>query len=73
VLSGVWNVDYFDESRQLVKLLLNDWTVSTIITLQSGAPLTISSGLDRNFDGLTNDRADIVGDPKLDSGVPAPS
>jgi len=70
VLSGVWNVDYFDESRQLVKLLLNDWTVSTIITLQSGAPLTISSGLDRNFDGLTNDRADIVGDPKLDSGRP---
>jgi len=44
--------------------------VSTIITFQTGAPLTISSGLDRNFDGLTNDRADIIGDPTLDSGRP---
>jgi hypothetical protein len=33
-------------------------------------PLTISSGLDRNFDGLTNDRADIIGDPKLDPDRP---
>ena len=36
----------------------------------SGQPLTISSGIDRNFDGLTNDRADIIGDPKLDSSRP---
>jgi hypothetical protein len=70
VLSGIWTLDYFDESRRIVKVLLNDWTVSAIVTLQSGSPLTISSGLDRNFDGLTNDRADIVGDPALDSGRP---
>ena len=56
--------------RAVVKALLNDWTVSTIVTLQSGTPLTITSGQDRNFDGLTNDRADIIGDPKLDSGRP---
>jgi len=70
VLSGVFHLDYFEHSRRLMKLLLNDWTVSTIVTIQSGAPLTISSGLDRNFDGLTNDRADIVGNPKLDRGRP---
>jgi hypothetical protein len=70
VLSSVFNLDYFDDSRRLVRLLFNDWTVSTIVTIQSGAPLTISSGLDRNFDGLTNDRADIVGTPTLDSGRP---
>ena len=70
VFSGVWNLDYFDGSSRMVKALLNDWTISTIITLQSGAPLTISSGLDRNLDGLTNDRADIVGDPALDSDRP---
>ena len=57
-------------STPVVKALLNDWTISTIVTLQSGAPLTITSGQDRNFDGLTNDRADIIGDPKLDSGRP---
>jgi hypothetical protein len=70
VVSGVWVIDYMQQSSPLVRALLNDWTVSTIVTLQSGAPLTISSGLDRNFDGLTTDRADLVGDPRLDAGRP---
>jgi Carboxypeptidase regulatory-like domain len=70
VFSGIWHVDYFDDSKPIVKALLDDWTVSTIVTLQSGTPLTITAGQDRNFDGLTNDRADIVGDPHLDSGRP---
>lgn len=70
VFSGIWQLDYFEDSSPVVKALLNDWTVSTIITLQSGTPLTITAGQDRNFDGLTNDRADLVGDPQLDSGRP---
>jgi hypothetical protein len=70
VLSAVWNIGAFDRSQRFVNALLSDWTVSTIVTLQSGAPLTISSGQDRNVDGLTNDRADIIGDPKLDSSRP---
>ena len=61
--SGVWKIDYLENSSAVAKALLNDWTVSTIVTLQSGTPLTITSGQDRNFDGLTNDRADIIGDP----------
>jgi hypothetical protein len=70
VLSGVWKIDYFGESGRVVKALLNGWTLSTIVTLQSGTPLTITSGQDRNLDGTANDRADIIGDPKLDSGRP---
>jgi TonB dependent receptor len=70
VLSGVWRPDYFSDSKPIVKMLLNDWTVSTIVTLQSGAPLTITSGQDRNLDGVTTDRADLIGDPHLDSGRP---
>jgi Carboxypeptidase regulatory-like domain/TonB dependent receptor-like, beta-barrel len=69
-ISGIFVVDYFANSRPAVRALLNGWTASAIFTLQSGAPLTITSGLDRNFDGLTNDRADISGDPILDSGRP---
>jgi hypothetical protein len=67
VLSGIWRPDYFADSRPIVKALLNGWTVSTIVTLQSGTPLTISAGQDRNLDGITTDRADLVGDPHLDS------
>ena len=62
--------DYFGSSSPLVKALLNDWIVSGIVTLGSGTPLTISTGVDRNFDGLTNDRADVVGDYKLDPNRP---
>jgi hypothetical protein len=68
--SGVWKVDHFEGSSAVARAVLNGWTVSTIVTLQTGTPLTITSGLDRNFDGLTNDRADLIGDPRLDSGRP---
>jgi hypothetical protein len=70
VLSAIWRTDYFSDARPVVKALLGGWTLSTIVTLQSGAPLTITSGQDRNLDGLNTDRANIVGDPKLDSGRP---
>jgi hypothetical protein len=70
VLSGVWRVDYMKESSSPWRVLARDWTVSAIATLQSGQPLTIGAGQDRNLDGLTNDRADLVGNPVLDSGRP---
>ena len=61
--SGIWRNDYFGDAKRIARALLNDWTLSAIVTLQSGAPLTITAGQDRNFDGETNDRADLVGDP----------
>ena len=69
-LSGIWTPEYFNDSAPLTRALLSHWTVSAIVTLQSGTPLTITAGQDRNFDGNTNDRADLLGDPKLDSGRP---
>jgi hypothetical protein len=69
-LSGVWKVDYFRGSTSLGSRLAQDWTLSAIVTLQTGTPLTIGAGQDRNLDGLTNDRADLVGNPELDHGRP---
>ena len=68
--SGIWQIDYFGDAQPVTRALLNNWTVSAIVTLQSGTPLTITAGQDRNFDGNTNDRADLIGDPELDSGRP---
>ena len=65
VLSGVWQVDYFRE-MPVLKQLLNNWTLSGIVSLRSGAPFTVTSGTDRNLDGQNNDRANLVGDPRLD-------
>jgi hypothetical protein len=70
VLSAVWSIDYVRDGSSLGKALLNGWTLSGIVTLQSGQPLTITSGVDRNVDGIGGDRADIVGDPELDSSRP---
>ena len=68
--SGIYAVNHFGDASPVVRALLNDWTISTIVRLQSGAPFTVSAGVDRNFDGLTNDRADINGDPRLDTSRP---
>jgi hypothetical protein len=70
VLSGVWKVDYLKDSTKWASRLARDWTVSAIVTLQTGTPLTIGAGQDRNLDGLTNDRADLVGNPELDRDRP---
>jgi hypothetical protein len=70
VLSGVWRVDYMRGSALPMRALARGWTVSAIVTLQSGTPLTIGAGQDRNLDGLTNDRADLIGNPELDHGRP---
>jgi hypothetical protein len=70
VLSGIWRIDYLHDSGSVLRVLARDWTVSAIATFQSGTPLTIGAGTDRNFDGLTNDRADLVGNPELDHGRP---
>ena len=56
------------ESASIVSWLARDWTLSAIVTLQSGTPLTIGAGQDRNLDGLTNDRADLVGNPEVAGG-----
>jgi hypothetical protein len=67
-LSGVWKVDYLKDSSSVFGRLAQDWTVSAIVILQTGTPLTIGAGQDRNLDGLTNDRADLVGNPEVDHG-----
>jgi hypothetical protein len=70
VLSAVYRPEYFKNAGAVTSALLDGWTISTIVTLQSGSPLTVTAGQDRNFDGINNDRADVVGDPELPGGRP---
>ncbi|MBI4903021.1 MAG: TonB-dependent receptor [Acidobacteria bacterium] len=62
--SLIWQLQYFQ--APVVRQALNGWTLSSIITLRSGAPFTVTSGRDNNLDGTNNDRANLVGDPFLD-------
>jgi hypothetical protein len=68
VATVVWQIDYFHSP--VLRHALNGWTLSSIITVRSGAPLTITSGRDNNLDGTNNDRANLVGNPFLDPNRP---
>jgi len=60
VTSIVWQPDYFSGANRMVRGLLNGWTVTAIVTLQSGAPFNITAGSDLNADGNSNDRPNIA-------------
>jgi len=66
VAAIIWNVSYYHGQTHALEHLLNGWVLSPIVTLGSGLPFTVTSGKDNNLDGLTTDRANLVGDPILD-------
>ncbi len=43
--------------------VLGGWQANVVLTLQSGQPFTVTSGVDTNRDGANNDRVNIAGDP----------
>jgi hypothetical protein len=65
VFSGMWNPDFYRGRHGVLSRLLGGWNLSSITTVQSGAPLTFSSGQDTQLNGTgCNSRANIVGDPR---------
>ena len=64
--SVIWNLDYFRNLNPIARAIVNGWELSSIVTLQSGAPFNITSGTDTNLDGNNNDRPMLVGNPYLD-------
>lgn len=70
VISAIWNIDYLKGSSALLRVVCNGWTLSAIVSARSGTPLTITAGSDINLDGINNDRANLIGDPRLDPDRP---
>jgi hypothetical protein len=60
VSSVVWKPNYFSSYNRTVRGAFNGWTVSAIITLQSGAPFNVTTGSDTNADGNNNDRPNVI-------------
>jgi hypothetical protein len=54
----------------LLRVLVNGWQTNGIITLQSGDPFTIVSGVDNSQSGIGQDRADLLGNPYLPADRP---
>ena len=61
VTSLVWQLQYYRGTNRAWKALLNDWSISPIVSIHSGLPFTVTTGTDVNQDGQSgNDRPDIV-------------
>ena len=69
--SFVWKPDYFGSYNRLVRSTLNGWTVTSIVTLNSGQPFTVTTGVDNYFNGQGNNRPSII--PGMTSKVLHPA
>lgn len=67
-ISGIWTLEYYRGSNWTAKNILNGWTISPVVSLTSGVPLSMSTGVDNNADGFSTDRPNYVPgvSPKLD-------
>ena len=70
VASGVWDLPWgANRQRQasgFVGALVNDWTLTGVLTLQSGIPIAITQTTNNNaFAGFGTQRPNVTGDPTL--------
>jgi hypothetical protein len=70
VASGEWELPFGSgrakDARGVVGAIVNDWTVSGVVTFQSGIPIAVTQATNNNaFGGFGTQRPNIHGDPEL--------
>lgn len=70
VSSFVWDVPIGEGRRTrqtgLIAAILNDWTITGVLALQSGIPIAVTQSTNFNaFAGFGTQRPNLVGDPEL--------
>jgi hypothetical protein len=73
VASGVWDIPWGENRRSVAPgvlgALVNDWTLTGIVTLQSGMAVAIGQTTNNNaFAGFGTQRPNLIGDPTLPAG-----
>jgi hypothetical protein len=53
--------------------LASDWTLSSVITLQSGVPVAVTQANSLGYAGFTTQRPNLTGDPTLPAGQRTPA
>ena len=54
-------------------MLASDWSVATLVTLQSGVPVAVTQANSLGYAGFTTQRPNLVGDPTLPSDERTPA
>ena len=78
VASAVWELPVGAgrayQGHGILGAIANDWTLTTIITLQSGIPVAVTQTTNFNaFAGFGTQRPNLVGDPELPGDERSPS
>ena len=72
VASAVWDLPF--KSDGLLGALVNGWSVTGIVTLQSGVPIAVTQATNQNaFAGFGTQRPNLVGDPVLSANDRSPA
>ena len=76
--SAVWDVPYgagrAHQAHSLIGVLVNDWTIACVMTLQSGMPIAVTQATNTNaFAGFGTQRPNLVGNPVLPSDERSPN
>jgi hypothetical protein len=53
--------------------LVNDWSIASVITLQSGVPVAVTQANSLGYAGFTTQRPNLVGDPTLPADERTPA
>ncbi len=53
--------------------LVNDWSVATVVSLQSGVPVAVTQANSLGYAGFTTQRPNLVGDPELPADEQSPA
>jgi len=67
VASAIWHMPVLRNRSAFVRTAFGGWALNGIATLQSGTPFNLTSGKDNSGTALNSDRADLVGDWRLDN------
>ena len=65
----MYDVPRFVRGRGALAAVLNNWQLNSIVTAQTGRPITVLSGANRSLSGVGVDNADLVGDPTRPVGI----
>jgi len=73
VASAVWDLPFganrANRPGGILGALINDWTLTGVVTLQSGVPIAVTQTTNNNaFAGFGTQRPNLVGDPTLPAG-----
>jgi hypothetical protein len=61
------------QPRGVVGMLASDWSIATVVTLQSGVPIAVTQPNSLGYAGFTTQRPNLVGDPELPSDERTPA